>query len=824
MSRSVRHRHVPTVLALVAGAMAIAPSVMFAQQTTRALVSLDTGWQYAPGSDRSPGDREITAAPEDVTLPHTWNAFDATDLIPEYRRSVGWYRRSLDVRQYPAGARLFLYFEGANTVADVIVNGRRAGGHVGGYVGFEVEVTRFVKRDAPNDIMVKVSNTDDLELIPSSRSDFVIYGGLTRNVWLRVVPPVHVRHVSVRTPAVTRDAARVVATVTIASSGPTDTGTAATATIEARLVSPAGRIVARSSQRRAIDRDSMDVTLVLPSFRHPSLWSPAHPSLYRLVVTLGGAGIARDSVEEKVGLRFYEFREHGPFYLNGERLLLRGTQRHEERALYGGALPDTLQIDDIAAIKAMGANFVRLAHYPQAPAVYRAADSLGVLVWDELPWDRGGAGDATWRENTKRLLREQIRQNENHPSIILWSLGNEVQDVIEADKKGDTPTLRAFLSELKAIATSLDPSRPTAMRKFDAGADIVDVYSPSIWAGWYRGVYKDYEKALSAAQAKYPRMLHMEYGADAHYGRHTETPITGEGLRLDPGVEEAVGKPVANIARDGDWSESYQTDLLEWHLMVSERQPNHAGGAQWVFRDFATPLRPENPIPYVNEKGLTTRDGIPKDAWYLYRSWWTDSPRFAYIVSHSWDERGGGPKQLHAIRVYSNCTSVELLLNHESRGVRQRVPSDFPAQGLRWNLAFNAGANGLTARCTGRDDGAVTDSMIVHYGISTTNPPVDIALTLAPLPNGHVLVTATLVDRDGALVLGASDRIYFDRSGGGYFTGDQGTPTGSRVIEAANGRAAIEVSPPHGNDNPAIITVRTQNLNGAQIGIPAVRD
>jgi beta-galactosidase len=813
---SSRLRRVLAIAPIVGVALSLAPR-LHAQQLQRALVSLDQGWQYAPGSDRMRGGRELIAAPEDVTLPHSWNATDATDLAPGYRRSVGWYRRVLDLRQYPAGARFYLYFEGANTVADVIVNGRRAGGHVGGYVGFEVEITNLVKRNAPNDLMVKVSNADDPSLIPSNRSDFVIYGGLTRNVWLRVVPPTNIRHLSIRTPAVSASSARAIATATVASAR-----TADTVQLEARLVSPAGKIVARTTQQTSLRGDSSDVAITLPAIAKPALWSPAHPNLYRLVVILAGNGIARDSVEEKIGFRWYEFRAHGPFFLNGERLLLRGTQRHEERASYGGAVPDAIETEDIAAIKATGANFVRLAHYPQAPAVYRAADSLGVLVWDELPWDRGGVGDSTWQANTKRLLREQIRQNENHPSIILWSLGNEVQDVVEPEKKGDTPSLRAFLAELKAIATALDPSRPTAMRKFEAGADIVDVYSPSIWAGWYRGVYKDYEKALTAAQAKFPRMLHMEYGADAHYGRHTETPIRGEGMRLDPGVEEAVGKPVANVARDGDWSESYQTDLLEWHLLVSERQPNYAGGAQWVFRDFATPLRPENPIPYVNEKGLTTRDARPKDSWYLYRSWWTDSPRFAYIVSHSWTE--SPPEAKRKIRVYSNCTSVELLLNGVSQGERRRVREDFPAQGLRWNVEMTGGINWFIARCSGRDDGAVADSLSVHYGFSTTHPATAISVATEPLPDGRVLLIARLVDADGDVSDQASDRIYFDHTGGGVFVGDQGTPTGSRVIEAANGRADIEILPPHEGENDAVITVRTQSLNGITIRIPPVKD
>ncbi|HKG93318.1 MAG TPA: beta galactosidase jelly roll domain-containing protein, partial [Gemmatimonadaceae bacterium] len=149
-------------------------------------ISLDSGWMYLERDAREPAgvDSVPAAAWERVTLPHTWNRYDATDATPGYRRGASWYRRTLDVSAFPAGMRFVLAFEGANTVAEVWVNGRRAGGHVGGYVGFELDVTPLVRRDGPNDVLVRVDNTDDPELIPSHRSDFTIYGGLTRDVWL----------------------------------------------------------------------------------------------------------------------------------------------------------------------------------------------------------------------------------------------------------------------------------------------------------------------------------------------------------------------------------------------------------------------------------------------------------------------------------------------------------------------------------------------------------------------------------------------------------------------------------------------------------------
>ena len=854
-------------LSLVAGG--VTPSAGTAQQANaRSRININAGWDYLERSYEDPRalDTVSAGAWQRVDLPHTWNAFDATDVVPGYRREASWYRRSIEIatvanpprraggdapglqdtiyitafgRGRAAPGRQVLRFEGANTVAEVWVNGQRAGEHVGGYIGFDVDITPFI-RPGRNEFLVRVDNGENPDLIPSHRGDFTIYGGLTRDVWLISLPPVHIARVAIRT-EVDRESALVGLRVELRD----HTRTPWAYTLEAVVKDPRGHIVSRASHRvpqrgpsgggggRHILGSGAGVgggstaadtgqVIELPLIASPMLWSPASPSLYTISVSLSAFEGELDRVEERIGLRWFRFAENGPFYLNGERLLLRGTHRHEEHAGLGAAVPNSRHRRDLELAKEMGANFIRLAHYPQDPEVYRTADSLGLLVWDELPWDRGGLGGPAWQANTKRLLREQIRQNINHPSIILWSLGNEVYDLVEEPNSGNTGALRGFLAELKAIAYELDPSRPTSMRKFDAGADVVDVYSPSIWAGWYRGVYRGYESAIADARAKFPRFFHMEYGADAHVGRHTWTPIDTLGPRASRGYEEAVGQPVENIARDGDWSESYQTDLMDWHLMVSERQDSLTGNAQWVFKDFATPLRPENPIPYVNQKGLLTRDGTPKDAYYVYKSYWTTSPKFAYIVSRTWTERSGPKGTPRSVRVYSNCTSVELSANGKPLGAKRRVRDDFPAQGLRWDVSFVEGANSLVARCTGTGEQSVRDSLGVRYTFETAGRAEQISVTTSPLADGRLLVEAVLVDGKGRRVLSAHDRVYFYHHGDGELLADLGTPTGSRVIEAANGRAAIELVAPRGGER-AVIVVRTQVLNGTRLIIEGPR-
>ena len=796
----------PLALVLVAGTVSA--------QTGRQMTNLNAGWSYLEQPAPTPQAALAMDGWEPVSLPHSWNVWDTVDLVPGYRRDASWYRRSLDV---PAteGRRTILYFEGAAMTADVWVNGARAGGHVGGYVGFDVDVTDHVEAGA-NDVMVRVSNAYDVDLIPSQKADYFLFGGLTRDVWLRSVPETYIERVHVRTPSVTAAQGEVALRVRLA--GPVGAGTA----LVARIIGPDGRTV--QTQRVSVPAGTRDsVHVAFEPVRQPQLWSPASPSMYRVDVALADGS---DQVSEPLGFRWFEFVENGPFMLNGERLLLRGTHRHEEHAGYASAMPNALHRRDLEMIKEMGANFVRLGHYPQDPEVYRTADSLGLLIWDELPWNRGGLGGPAWQATTERLLREQIVQNMNHPSIITWSLGNEIYWLPEVEGGDDPERINAYLTHLNDVAHTLDPSRPTSIRKYYDGSDIVDVFSPSIWAGWYSGVYTSYERALTDAQAKYPRFLHMEYGGSSHVGRHTETPIDGQGL-VDPDEwAEAVNQvEVTNIASNGDWSESYIVDLFDWSLRVAESQPGFAGNAQWAFKDFGTPLRPENDLPHMNQKGLVTRDGSFKDAYYVFKSVWTDPDQgdepFCWIESHTWTERSGPPGATRQVDVYCNTDAARLSLNGRDLGLRQRDASQFPAAGLSWEVPFTVGANTLVA--VGVHGGAevARDELALTYWDTPPGSPDQIVLSTEPLDNGHLLVVATMVDADGRRVIDYEDEAYFDHNGAGRLMTGWGTPTRSQRVAFANGRAAIELMP---GDGPATVSVLNQDFKGTYLTIPAPTD
>ncbi|MEP4531528.1 MAG: glycoside hydrolase family 2 TIM barrel-domain containing protein [Cyclobacteriaceae bacterium] len=740
--------------------------------------NINANWQYLEKPYQSPNEAHKDNDWKEINLPHTWNSHDPVDMVPGYRRDASWYKRTIQIDQLTSDEVYILYFEGVNIVSDIYVNKVKVGAHVGGYVGFEVPITEALKK-GENEIMVRVDNGYNPQVIPSQKSDFVIYGGITRDVWLQKLSRAYISDVKI-TPEIS---SQEYGDVKIALS--VDGEIRSKDKLKIEVFSPQGEKVFGSVL------ESQPLVTAQFKIQNPELWDVSTPNLYSVRATVLDGKKELDVITDRYGYRWFEFKDHGPFYLNGKRLLIRGTHRHEEHAGMGAAMPNELHRKDLEMIKGMGANFVRLGHYPQDPEVYKACDELGLLVWDELPWCRGGVGDDVWKGNTKKLLSEMIDQNYNHPSVILWSLGNEIYWLPDFEGGDDTQAINAYLKELNDMAHQLDPTRKTAIRKYYEGADIVDVFSPSIWSGWYSGSYQNYEKAISKSLKKYPHFIHMEYGGSSTVGRHSEQPINGEGIVKTDDWEEAVNQvEVRNIAQEGDWSENYIVDLFDWHLRVSESHDKFVGNAQWAFKDFATPLRPENDIPYINQKGLTDREGNPKDAYYVFKSYWSDEP-FIYIESHTWTERSGPEGKLRNLSVFSNLEEVELFHNELSLGKRERNVEEFPACGLNWDIDFKEGPNQLKAIGYDKQGYKVEDTLIVNYHYQPALAPDRLQLSYDLLESGDYLLTATAVDINGRRCLDYEHRVYFQCLSGGRLNKDLGTPTGSEATRMANGVASI---------------------------------
>lgn len=774
----------------------------------RSKVNINNNWSYLE-NNTTDVDKALSQNDwEKINLPHSWNALDATDVTPGYRRSGSWYKKELNISEIISGQTYKLYFEGVNITCEVYVNGKKVGGHIGGYIGFSLDITNSIS-EGNNEILVRADNGYNPEVIPSQKSDFFIFGGITRDVWLETFPSQYLSDLKITTPKVSVSNTELLATVSVNNADKNGD-----LKIKATLLDASGVSVVSS----VFDITSNTSQISFKNIKNLKLWDTKNPNLYTLSLELIEGDSVKDKITDKVGFRWFEFKDYGAFYLNGKRLLLRGTHRHEEHAGVGAAMSNEEHRADMALIKDMGANFVRLAHYPQDPEVYKACDELGILVWDELPWCRGGVGNDAWKSNTKNMLKEIINQNFNHPSVIIWSLGNEMYWLPDFED-GDNPVkMNAFLSEINTLAHDLDPSRKTAIRKYYEGADIVDVFSPSIWSGWYSGSYKSYQKAIDQYKAEYPHFLHAEYGGSSHLGRHTENPITGEGKIQSDGWEEAIVQTdVSNIAQIGDWSENYIVDLFDWHLRISENDSTFVGNIQWAFKDFGTPLRPENAIPYMNQKGLVDRTGRPKDAFYVFKSYWSDVP-FTYIESHTWTQRQGPKGLARDISVYSNCPEVELFLNDKSLGVKKRDTKAFPASGLNWTVDFNEGENILRSVGKTQSGEDVKDELIINYRFEKNGKARGLKLEYKLLDNGNYLITANAVDNNNLRCLDYEERVYFQCLNGGQAMVSQGTPTGSETIEMANGKASIEVKRNSQNE-PLEVMVLNQSFKGTYLTI-----
>jgi beta-galactosidase len=507
------------------------------------------------------------------------------------------------------------------------------------------------------------------------------------------------------------------------------------------------------------------------------------------------------SFDEKIGFRYFEFQEKGPFLLNGKRLLLKGTHRHEDHAGVGAAMTDAQIIQEMKLIKDMGVNFIRLGHYQQSELVLDLCDELGLIVWEEIPWCRGGLGGETYQKQAKRMLENMIAQHRNHPSIVLWGMGNENDwpgDFAEFDKT----KIRKFMKELNDLSHSLDSTRVTSIRRCDFCNDIIDVYSPSIWAGWYRGVYTDYLKVSEAEKNKVKHFLHVEWGGDSQAGRHSEHPTYGlDKVNPSQSADERAGDATLKggtprVSKDGDWSESYMVELFDWHLKEQEKMPWLTGTAAWIFKDFSTPLRPENPIPYMNQKGVVERDLTPKESFYVFQSYWTTKPMI-HIYGHSWPVRWGAENETKNFKVFSNCAKVELFLNGKSLGIKQRVSDDFPAAGLRWEAAPQVGKNTLKAISTiktkTKKDSVLVDEISFEYQTEKWGKVAQISCKTIPISENEMWVEAELLDSKGIKCLDARDFIEFDIVGDDKLLINQGTVSGSSKVQAQNGRARIKV-------------------------------
>jgi beta-galactosidase len=710
----LRRRYIPFGLLLWLALMAVPAT---AQRLTQ---SINSNWLFRKDTTAlTPSQASAATSWEKISLPHTWNATDVLDDEPGYYRGVGWYKKTLTVPADWQRRRVFLRFEGANQEAEVYVNGQLAGRHVGGYTAFNLPISQFLKfgnaAPATAEVVVRLTNRYN-PAIPPLSADFTFYGGIYRDVYLVAADPVHFdlgnyasAGVFTTTPTVSADAAAVV----VAGSLTNEAATPRRVTVLTQLLDHTGRAVAQQQTKVTLKPGQAQAfRLALPAVRRPHLWTTTDPYLYRTVTQVldGSAkGAALDEVSSPVGMRWYRFDPAQGFFLNGQPLKLIGTNRHQDYPGLGNALPDALAERDVQLIKQMGGNFLRISHYPQDPAVLAACDRLGILASVEIPVVNAITDSQAFFQNCRTMQTEMIRQNFNHPSVVIWAYMNEVLLRLPPGIKRDNEPGRVYLRRVNALARQLDsltrredPTRYTMLvchGDFElyrqAGLLAVpQVIGWNLYQGWYSGDLAGFPAFLDRTHKELPdkSLLVTEYGADSDERLHAFQP-----KRFDKTME-------------------YANRYHEFYLRAILERPFVAGSTVWNLAEFNSETRQEA-VPHINNKSLLTGDRRPKDAYFLYQANLLKTP-FLKIGSRGWTLRAGvaaGADSLFCrqpVDVYTNQPTVQLLLNGHDLGTH---PATFGV--AHFVVPFGNGLNQLRARVAGQ---TVEDAADIEFQLLPT--------------------------------------------------------------------------------------------------------
>ncbi len=603
--------------------------------SVRTTIRFNDTWRFS--REAGPLPTALPEAWECVTLPHTWNADDGQDGGNDYYRGTACYAKALNKSELPAADCYYLEFLGANSSADVYVNGRHLAHHDGGYSTWRVNITEAL--EAQNLIVVTVDNAANDRVYPQM-ADFTFYGGLYRDVNILAVSRSHfdldfygAPGIQV-TPIMDGSSANVEVKVYL-------TDFQEGQKIACTLLNAEGSIVASSVT------EETTANFVIENAHR---WHGRRdPYLYTAKAELLDGNTVLDAVSARFGCRSFEIHPERGFLLNGEEYPLRGVSRHQDRLGIGNALLPRHHEEDMDLICEVGANTIRLAHYQHDQYFYDLCDQRGMVVWAEIPYISSHM--ATGRENTVSQMKELIAQNYNHPSIVVWGLSNEIT------MQGDTdPDLLENHRILNDLCHSWDKTRRTTMAVLSycpiqsPYIRIPDVVSYNHYFGWYGG-----ETSMNGPWF------------DRFHAAHPEIPIGCSEYGCEA-LNWHSSKPT-----QGDYTEEYQAHYHEELIRQLFTRKYLWATHVWNMFDFGADARCEGGENGQNHKGLVTFDRkYKKDAFYAYKAWLSDEP-FVHLCGKRYVDR---VEDVTRVTVYSNQKTVELFANGVSLGVKE-APDHF---------------------------------------------------------------------------------------------------------------------------------------------------
>lgn len=774
-----------------------------------------------------------------VTLPHDWaiaGPFNSGGVGGSMGRlpspGIGWYRKKLDIPASDAGKSIFLDVDGAMSYAVVWLNGRLVGGWPFGYNSFRLDLTPFVKPGSENQLAIRLDNPPDF-------SRWYPGAGLYRNVWLTKTAPVHVGQwgTYLTTPEVSRERATVKCVVTVDN----DSQQPMTVRVTTELFvadasgAPTGAAVAKiEAQELSVAAGASAVAEGSTLVANPRLWGvppTQQPNRYVAVTVISNEGRVVDRYEMRFGIRTIECKPDG-FYLNGERVRLQGVNQHHDLGALGAAFNVRAAERQLEVLREMGCNAIRMAHNPPAPELLELTDRMGFLVVDELfdSWVRRKTPfdfHLIYNDWHEQDLRAWIRRDRNHPSVILWSVGNEVGEQYTGEDGAKVAR------QLIALAHDEDPTRlATASMNFakpdSAFAAVVDVISLNYQG---EGIRNTPEFAsftgiktpplYGAFREKFPdRMIVSSESAAA---------LSSRGVYLFP-----VAGGASNPTRDGNGGDSKarQVSAYELHtadfgssadkvFAAQDKHPFVAGEFVWSGFDYLG-----EPTPYYASRssyfGIIDLAGFPKDRFYLYQSRWRPELPLAHILPHwTWPER---TNQVTPVHVFTSGDEAELFLNGESLGRKKKGEFEYR---LRWDdLIYKPGALKVVAYKNGKQWATAETK--------TAGAPAKLRLEpdrteIRADGTDLCFITVTVTDQDGVTAPRADNRIQFQIEGPGEIVAtDNGDPTSfepfqSSARKAFNGKCLVIVRSRAGRMGTIKLTARADQLGSESCTIVSVK-
>lgn len=575
-----------------------------------------------------------------VNLPHTWNNIDGQDGGNDYYRGTCYYAKEFEKSDLPDNAKYYLEFQGANTSAEVYLNGKKLGSHDGGYSTWRINITEAL--ESQNLLVVTVDNGANDRVYPQN-ADFTFYGGLYRNVRIIAVSESHFdldyyggAGIQVTPEICGKDGnIKVEVFLTDAKEGQM---------LFYQIKDADGTVVAE-------DRQSVNTTEVTLKIPNVHLWNGRKdPYLYTAEVILFEGTEALDMVSTRFGCRTFKIDPEKGFILNGESYPLHGVSRHQDRWGIGNALLREHHEEDMELICEMGANTIRLAHYQHDRYFYDLCDERGMVVWAEIPYISSHMPSG--RENTISQMKELVIQNYNHPSIVVWGLSNEI--TMSGKSSEDLLENHKILND---IVHEMDKTRPTVIAVVsmcdihDPYIQIPDVVSYNHYFGWYGGDTSMNGPWFDDFHKEFPNIPIgvSEYGCEA-LNWHTSNPV------------------------QGDYTEEYQAYYHEELIKQLFTRPYIWATHVWNMFDFGADARCEGGENGQNHKGLVTFDRkYKKDSFYAYKAWLSNEP-FVHICGKRYVDRVEDETK---ITVYSNLPEVELFVNGKSLGRQKSIEHFF---------------------------------------------------------------------------------------------------------------------------------------------------